>query len=32
VRDVIQEEEPGGDTKQQVESEIAVARSELGLQ
>ena len=31
VRDVIQKEKPGRDTKQETESEIAVARSELGL-
>ena len=31
VRDVIQKEKPGRDTKQQTESEIAVARGELGL-
>src|SRR6185369_4627991 len=31
VRDVIQEEKPGRETKQQIESEIAVARGELGL-
>ena len=31
VRDVIQKEKPGRDTKQETESEIAVARSELSL-
>ena len=31
VRDVIQEEKPGRETKQQTEPEIAVARGELGL-
>jgi hypothetical protein len=31
VRDVVEEEKPGCETKQQIESEIAVARGELGL-
>ena len=31
VRDVIQKEKPGRETKQETESEIAVARGELGL-
>ena len=31
VRDVIQKEKPGRDAKQETESEIAVARSELSL-
>jgi hypothetical protein len=31
VRHVIQKEKPGRDTEQETESEIAVARSELGL-
>ena len=31
MRDVIQKQKPGRDTKQQTEPEIAVARSDLGL-
>ena len=31
VRDVVQKKKPGRDTKQETESEIAVARGELGL-
>jgi Trp operon repressor len=31
VRDVIQKEKPGRETKQETQSEIAVTRGELGL-